>query len=459
MALPHDLAQRVHQELVRLKVPKRPSRKLLAEVFDAVFFASLKRDESQPVLFEVVWIDPNNPDPRPPQRIRPPRWKFYPLGDEIPLTVESLVKIARATDGRTSSLGVFGVTSGDIRIVGLVDEGTGHSRQRDLDLSFGPPGLIRISAIDVGRLTVHRGLHTIAELNGNQLLGPTLRVFDSGLVQARLMEGFGSLIDSIVNEMAASDIPAPFSDEDEDLLWRYSLGDDWVDDIRRLLIRVRGFRHGGAILFTRTIDSASLNIKYHLDYRRMRESFVHRAVCQTHRNLMYERSWGALSFDDADLGPQPTIGDFMTATVAENDLDDCKKEVDGLLWFLALLTRVDGLLLFDPELNVHGFGVEIREDRPPSRVLRALDEDAVEVEEMDYQRWGTRHRSMMRYCARNDDALGFVVSQDGDLRAFTGRGGEVLIWDRVAVQYEPPPSTPNETTRPQVRRNSPVAES
>lgn len=104
MARPSDLARRVHRELARLNLTALPPIPLLTALFDATFFASLRRDEASAVLFEVVWIDPDNPDPDPPPVIRPHRWRFFPFGDPIPLTPANLIKVARATDGRTSSL-------------------------------------------------------------------------------------------------------------------------------------------------------------------------------------------------------------------------------------------------------------------------------------------------------------------------------------------------------------------
>jgi hypothetical protein len=60
----------------------------------------------------------------------------------------------------------------------LVDEGIGHGRQRELAIGgFVPPGLFRVSAIDVGRLTVHHEMQKIGELNGCELIGPPIEAF------------------------------------------------------------------------------------------------------------------------------------------------------------------------------------------------------------------------------------------------------------------------------------------
>jgi hypothetical protein len=44
-----------------------------------------------------------------------------------------------------------------------------------------------------------------------------------------------------------------------------------------------------------------------------------------------------------------------------------------------------------------------------------------------------RHRSMIRYCASNEDSVGFVVSQDGDVRAITAVKNHVVVWENVRI--------------------------
>jgi hypothetical protein len=41
---------------------------------------------------------------------------------------------------------------------------------------------------------------------------------------------------------------------------------------------------------------------------------------------------------------------------------------------------------------------------------------------------------MLRYCARNPNSVGLVVSQDGDVRAITFVDDGVVLWDNVRIQ-------------------------
>jgi DNA integrity scanning protein DisA with diadenylate cyclase activity len=52
---------------------------------------------------------------------------------------------------------------------------------------------------------------------------------------------------------------------------------------------------------------------------------------------------------------------------------------------------------------------------------------------MDPKHFGTRHRSLFAYCYANPDSLGFVISQDGEIRAVMKVGEELVIWEHIKV--------------------------
>ena len=117
-------------------------------------------------------------------------------------------------------------------------------------------------------------------------------------------------------------------------------------------------------------------------------------------------------------------------------LEARKDEVLGCVRFIASLSRVDGFVMLDRSLVVHGFGVELRADSSLSEVWLAGDAHA-------HARWmrttlleefGTRHRAMMRYCFEMPGTLGFVISQDGDVRAVTRIRDKLVFWENVNVQ-------------------------
>src|SRR5207245_6366368 len=100
-ASPADLANAVHSVLKKLAIC--PRLDVLTDLFSTMYFASLNAEETQMIAFEIVYLDPKNPDPSPPKRLRCDYWSFIPFSKPIQMTVPSLVQISQASDLRTSS--------------------------------------------------------------------------------------------------------------------------------------------------------------------------------------------------------------------------------------------------------------------------------------------------------------------------------------------------------------------
>jgi hypothetical protein len=139
-------------------------------------------------------------------------------------------------------------------------------------------------------------------------------------------------------------------------------------------------------------------------------------------------------------------GTYLDESVHRIHKEEAASEIDGIIWFVACLSRVDGLILMDPDLAVNGFGTVITVEDAPSAVFAAQDELATVHRRLpiSYDAFGTRHRSMMRYCNSHAGSVGFVISQDGDIRAMTKVGQDLVVWDGVRLQRVLLRDTPNE---------------
>jgi hypothetical protein len=73
--------------------------------------------------------------------------------------------------------------------------------------------------------------------------------------------------------------------------------------------------------------------------------------------------------------------------------------------------------------------------RSPEEIYVAGDEsgDQQSLQIIDYQHFGTRHRSVMRYCLSEPESVGFVISQDGDVRVIRNVGGRVVMWENIRL--------------------------
>jgi hypothetical protein len=124
----------------------------------------------------------------------------------------------------------------------------------------------------------------------------------------------------------------------------------------------------------------------------------------------------------------------LRESLSNQELRDSNEEVTGCIRFLTSLSRVDGLIWLDGDLCLRGFGVEITAKKDPNSLLLAQDSQGRNTRPLRVNQYGMRHRSMIRRCAAHPESLGFVVSQDGDIRAITSVGDSILVWENVRIQ-------------------------
>jgi hypothetical protein len=395
-----------------------------------MYYASLKTEESRQIVLSIAYIDPQNPDPDPPKRIVNDRWVTVPFKDAIPANVRNLVKLAAASDPRSSTFAVFETSPGEITVWGLIDQQNQHHDFINYNAESGPqrPGWFQATALALGHLRVSLGYETIAELKVNALLRRKPDVLRRGPIFQKLESGIKPYVDSVI---ATIDNPTA-----EDLsFWPNIFADWWITSLCRLLLRIQGYRHGGAILITRGQEAGRLNVKHSIQYPRIRTALQTRA---THAFQKYvAEDVINQEYLDGDLTEMP-VQLYLDASVNEGEENDARSEIDGAIWFASLLSRVDGLILMDPNLEIQGFGVEITVPDEPGVIYLADEPEApaYSLRECPYTHFGTRHRSMMRYCALVPEAVGFVVSQDGDVRAITTVEGRVVMWEDIKLQFE-----------------------
>ncbi len=426
---PVDLAEAVCAELRRRKA-HCPKLEVLRQLFECMYFASLKTEESEPTRVHIVYLDPRDPDPKPPERIVKDRWSFVRLARPIRMTASNLTKIATASDPRSSAFAVYPDGRDRLTIWGLIDQGNRYHDFVNYESESGPdrPGLFQASITGIGHLVTSVGYEKIAELRINRLVRAEKDVLRAGPVSKRLEPGILKCLNRIERRLPrylASDFPD----------WREGLRDVWIASLCRLLLRIQNYRHGGALLITPDSSFLGLNLKHSLRYDRLRTSLVDQAILgitATHASdTIFEK------YLDQDAGEIP-VDLYFDETIAGGDREDTRSELEGTIWFISLLSRVDGLVLMNPDLAVRGFGVEITYAEEPPAVFVAGDRRATKegLRRVSYDRYGTRHRSMMRYCYKTPGSVGFVISQDGDVRVMTRVHGRLVIWENIKLRLD-----------------------
>jgi hypothetical protein len=364
-----------------------------------------------------------------PSAAMPPadRWTRVRFAESIPATIPNLIKLAMASDPRTSSLALYHDAERRLFVWGLVDQGNRYIDYitHASDRSYERPGLFQASIIGIGRLSADIGYERIAELWTDTLRGSPHDVLAEGPVRDSLQPGIQSFIDAVrggLPEGVYERRPDPDA----------SLTGEWLSTFSRLLLRVWSLRHGGAVLITPDASRRGLDIKYEIEYPRHRIVLQEAALFRIREAHTSERITQEYLERQADDIP---AGLYREQLICSHQLEKRQNELDETISFISLLSRVDGLVLMDEHLDVHGFGVMIGSGEDPSEVYSAGDSHATpsELLGLDPDHLGSRHRSMMRYCAHNPGSVGFVFSADGYIRAMTGVRGRVMTWEPIRL--------------------------
>lgn len=424
---PKNLAARVQAFLARGGA-RTPDPGVLDELIQILYFASLQTEEGEPISCRVAFADRREPDPNPPTRVTRDRWQCFALERDIPCTVRNLVKLSKAVDPWSLTLAVDLDATASLRIWGVIDQGVHHSTFVVQETEAGPrmPGLFQATIEGVGEVAAYKDHEFLGRLRQDVLVTREVGVLQSGPVREKLLPAIREF-----QRKAKEAVGAALYEERGH--WDVSLEDEWISALCRILIGIQRYGHGGAVLLSN--DPARLEPRYSIKYPRLPEALDRLAAAQiratTYRDLIGSKVHGAASGQHEDCIPSWL---YLEKTVAQDDLEEIRCEITGSVRFLSSLGRVDGLVWLGHDLALNGFGVIIGANKEPDQVFKATNAAGTKTEKVDLNNLGTRHRSMIRQCTRDPGSVGFVISQDGDVRAITGIGSSVLVWENIRLQ-------------------------
>ena len=427
-----DLVRAVDRRLKQDGVTS-PGVQSLTHLFDTVYFTSLKTEEGKPLQMRVVLVDPANYDPDRPPAPRPDRWKIVKLDSRLPLTVPILIKLSKAADPWSSCLAAYYDSAGEFFIWGLVDQ-TVHFNTHlvhEKESGYAPPGMFQVVTSGTADLSVYREHGFVARLAQDTLLRRQSDVFWSGPVSDCLAEGIDEYIQAVWHKFdQMPNVPEIVTYLSRSGEWQASIADTWISTLCRLLISIQRYRHGGALLITRS--KADLDIKYKINYPRLPRALTRLWTTRLEAYIAREEIHDEFLDRDQDMIPTAL---YLDEGIAEHDAEDYRDEITGCVRFISSLSCVDGLVLATPDLAVRGFGVEIRTKKEIDAVYLSPSPKVQErgLQKIDPNHYGTRHRSMMRYCFAHPKSLGFVISQDGEIRVMTRVKNRLVMWENLKV--------------------------
>jgi hypothetical protein len=397
-----------------------PPLEVLSEVFQTLFLVSLETEEGTSIEVSICYINPRKPDPRPPPFIRSDRWRFTAFGHHLPFTIDSLSKIALAIDHEVASIAIF-VKRNKPYLVGVVDQqhkANAH-RRYEAQGTYQSPGVFQVQVVGLGHLMVLQGDAVIAELKGGTLIRDAVDVFSNGPIAAKLRPPAAQM----ARGLRGAVLEAGYRWDREDTDGVYEA---WTQTLCRILNRAKSFGHGGTLLISPEAPGPNLGVNYLFPYTKLSEALFAEVLSAT---IQYY----AGEFLDADEDEELALEAYPEMLFHGSMHEDARTALEGAIGLISSLTRVDGAVLMTPNLQVVGFGCEITVPRSASRVYLARAASGSGRKKIELETFGTRHRSVVRYCNAVPGSVGFVVSQDGHVRGITKVGNDVLLWDNVAL--------------------------
>jgi hypothetical protein len=424
---PYHLAKRVAQGLAQNGVAA-PSDKVLLRLFETLYFASLKTDEARPCKCTINYIDPSEQESNRIKRDHDYGWTIVPFRQPMTLDVRTLLKLADAADPTVSSIAVFSDDNGELYIWGMVDQELRYGDYVSLDASDDPqrPGLFQTTITGVGCVSVYKNFVLLGSLEQGNLVAEYHDVLWEGPVHKRLKDNLQTtLLDkhALKNSTGALALIEQVQDE---LLVR------WQNAICRILFNIQQYGHGGGLLIVPQTPADEINVKYEQTYDRLPKALFSLAEHQISKRQLAD----TIAAHCKSQGDTIPCEIHFDAAQQQMELDRLKNELLGCVRYIASLSRVDGFVLLDKSLVVHGFGVEARASSEVSDIFIAGDAPASQrlLRQVPISQFGTRHRAMMRYCNENEGALGCVISQDGDIRAIMKYRDRLVLWENINVQ-------------------------
>ena len=400
-----------------------PNRRLTGTLLELAYLGTLRSEEGRFVKGSLTFASPKQPDVSPPLLRRADYPAFTKFETPEILTVQTLVKLARAIDRWSGSIAVYATPQNEIIAWGVVDQLVQQNvlLHRESDSGFSNPGLLTITMDGIGDISAYHGNLFLGGVKAQVLITRENDALESRMVSEYAFDALAPFAAAIASVLDA--------DEDEAEILS-DLVSTWATSIARLCIGLRQHGTGGAFLLTPEPIEHVLQVGHPFAYPRLKDAAILHALDEMYSSNV-ERAQRAFT-DKAEPVPAELV---IEASLAETDAEDRQREMTGAVKLVASLAAVDGLVLMTPALSVAGFGVKIGSTPNVTIVYdgAGFAHLGPRARKIDPSKFGTRHGSMLRYCAQDRKALGIVVSQDGYVRLIMSVKNSLVFWDNLKL--------------------------
>jgi hypothetical protein len=420
-SFPIDLARVVRERwttyVTRGEVapPVLPLIEKLQELLEAIFLASLEREEGRSLRFtvcyaETYWVERED---------SPDRVHVIPFLTPKPLSVEGLRGLAPAARSDGAAIAVRPALeldlSGRLEITGILHLGSDFARARDgkTFIHNPPPYALVVEVRGPGEMHVYQGRTKLAVLESGAIRTP---VAASGI-------DFAPAADILAEAEQGlwSRINPPKHEPEQDWLNFQSMA--LLNTLLNIINTMNRYGHGGTLLLVKheAIEGMPVRFKHRVNYdvNFLDDEF---ASFLNARNAFMDAH---LTQHSADPGKNDAERVHLLPSLIEADRSLCDAAET-----IAAFSCVDGALVMSAALRLVGFGAEILlEKTPPGKVYQVIGNptDTNDSAEFDSESFGMRHRSAIRFVAATPGSVAFVVSQDGKVSFCWAKDGKTYL--------------------------------
>jgi hypothetical protein len=391
--------------------PRLPAARTLRTLLEVCYLVSLETDESRSLRFTVCYTTDRDKVRYHNADAEVECWRFDHARD---FSVAEVRRLAATADLDASAIWVSSPAQShaSVKVYGLLNAGSSWaSARRAFSYVYSPPpSAVIIRVTGPGRISVYQGSYLVASLASGRIQEQSsVSVTDYFGILGFISDGF-DIIDALVDDPNLY-LPGMEPPEHEPIKERQTFG--WTAYLNTILaivnvIQAKG--HGGALIVLRDdsslTNSAALRIKYlfrpeNYTLRKRFIEFIRK------RNALHDLLWQRKEFSGSH-----------SETVLAADARTQREFMSLMetISFLGNLAGADGAIVATQSLQLVGFSAEINvQGNLDPNVFSVADAMKRQKTKLDVEQFGMRHRSAIKLCANTDDAIVFVISQDGDV--------------------------------------------
>jgi hypothetical protein len=381
-----------------------PEDRVLQRLLETCYHASFRTSEQREVHCVVAYASAADI----------PEGALQLANSSVVLTDSELVRLSPVTERHQTVIGCDQLDDW-LRIWGFFEYGhswvqhsAGDPPAVPIQPDDFPPDCLTISIDGPGGLTVSRGRTGLVRLRDGQVIFPQENVLQNE--QNPLGIFFRQLIANLQLSAQYGDLSS-FTDESAG---QRSLLNIYTTSVLAILERIRLRQHGGSVVIARL---------------QLNEQLAHITYSVSEHVGLLDEIMAYKSLNDLMNAPHSASGAAaeLERCRAELELRRISRKLIRAISQISLLAAIDGAVLLDDHLRIQGFGVRFPVLLPPGTTVL----DALTGREYLCDQWGLRHQSVLSLCHKCEQAIGLIVSQDGEVKAVKADGGQLFFWDGI----------------------------